>query len=88
MTGGTHFAKASPLPCLTRRRFAGTAAAALASAAGVTFATRRAQAAEFAYKYASNIVVDHPMNLRARGGGALQAGAERPARDPNPNAAR
>jgi TRAP-type transport system periplasmic protein len=67
MTGGTHFAEASPLPCLTRRRFVGTAAtAALASAAGVTFATRRAQAAEFTYKYANNIVVDHPMNLRAR----------------------
>jgi hypothetical protein len=87
MTGGTHFAKASPLPCFTRRRFAGTAAA-LASAAGVTFATRRAQAAEFGYKYANNIVVDDPMNLRARGGGALQAGLELPARDPDPNAAR
>jgi tripartite ATP-independent transporter DctP family solute receptor len=49
---------------ITRRRFVATAA--LASASGVAVFARRAQAAEFTYKYANNIVVDHPMNIRAR----------------------
>ncbi len=47
---------------LTRRRFVG--AAAMVSAAALV--PRRARAAEFTYKYANNVVVDHPMNVRAR----------------------
>src|ERR1700758_3685268 len=49
---------------LTRRRFvAGSAAAA---ALGAAILTRPARAAEFSYKYANNVPVDHPMNVRAR----------------------
>jgi TRAP-type transport system periplasmic protein len=48
----------------TRRRFvAGTAAA---TALGATLLPRRARAAEFNYKYANNVPIDHPMNVRAR----------------------
>ena len=47
---------------LTRRRFVGTAAVVSAAA----LLPRRARAAEFSYKYANNVVVDHPMNVRAR----------------------
>ena len=45
---------------MTRRAFAAAAAAA------VTMLPRRTRAAEFSYKYANNVVVDHPMNVRAR----------------------
>ena len=50
------------LPRMTRRVVVGTAAAA----AGVAILPRRTRAAEFTYKYANNVVVDHPMNVRAR----------------------
>ena len=46
---------------LTRRRFA--AGAALLP---VAFATRRARAAEFSYKFANNLPAGHPLNLRAQ----------------------
>src|SRR5947208_2305705 len=49
---------------ITRRRFvAGTAAAATAIAT-VNILTRRAQAAEFTYKYANNSPLTHPMTIR------------------------
>src|SRR4051812_17790319 len=49
---------------ITRRRFvAGTAAAATAVAT-VNILTRRAQAAEFTYKYANNSPLTHPMTIR------------------------
>jgi TRAP-type transport system periplasmic protein len=61
MTAGNAAAQGNAMPKLTRRRFVGSAAtAALASASGVTLLARSAQAAEFTYKYANNIVVDHP----------------------------
>jgi tripartite ATP-independent transporter DctP family solute receptor len=44
-----------------RTMLQGTAAAAFVSSAGV-----RAQSAEFTYKYANNLPVTHPMNLRAK----------------------
>jgi len=51
---------------ITRRRFVAGSAATATAIATVNILTRRAEAAEFTYKYANNIVVDHPMNLRAR----------------------
>lgn len=45
----------------TRRTFAAGAAAAFAS---VGFVRSRAQAAQFTYKYASNVDVSHPLNVR------------------------
>jgi tripartite ATP-independent transporter DctP family solute receptor len=67
MTQRNDLAKEKPMPKLTRRRFVATAAgAAAAASAGVSLLPRRARAAEFTYKYANNIVVDHPMNVRAR----------------------
>src|ERR1700676_680969 len=49
---------------ITRRRFvAGTAAAATAIAT-VTIRPRRAEAAEFTYKYANNSPLTHPMTIR------------------------
>jgi tripartite ATP-independent transporter DctP family solute receptor len=45
---------------LTRGRFAAGSAAALASISVITAPVR---AAEFAYKYASNLNVDHPLNV-------------------------
>jgi len=50
------------MPRITRRSFVGTGAAAISMAA----LPRRAEAAEFTYKYANNTPVDHPMNVRAR----------------------
>ncbi len=44
-----------------RTMLQGTAAAAFVSSAGV-----RAQSAEFTYKYANNLPVTHPMNLRVK----------------------
>ncbi len=46
---------------LTRRTFLGTTAAALAMPA-----IRNAKAADFRYKYANNLPVAHPMNIRAK----------------------
>ncbi len=46
---------------LSRARFAGAAAATLASIAVIR---TKAAAAQFDYKYASNLPVDHPLNVR------------------------
>jgi tripartite ATP-independent transporter DctP family solute receptor len=47
---------------ISRRNFAAGAAAL-----GVTsFAVRRARAAEFTYKYANNLAITHPLNIRAQ----------------------
>jgi tripartite ATP-independent transporter DctP family solute receptor len=48
---------------LSRGHFAAGAAAALASIAVVT---TRAKAAQWSYKYASNVAIDHPLNVRMR----------------------
>ena len=48
---------------ITRKQFAAGASAAFASIGIVRF---RADAAEFTYKYANNLPLSHPMNLRAR----------------------
>jgi TRAP-type transport system periplasmic protein len=50
-------------PGLTRRRF--VAAAGLTLAAAPFARARRAEAAEFTYKYANNLATSHPMNQRA-----------------------
>jgi tripartite ATP-independent transporter DctP family solute receptor len=47
-------------PTLARRRFATASAAALAS---VAFVRTPARAATWAYRYASNLSVDHPLNV-------------------------
>src|SRR5258708_6923895 len=49
---------------ITRRRFVAGSAAAATAIAAVTILTRRAEAAEFTYKYANNSPVTHPMNIR------------------------
>jgi tripartite ATP-independent transporter DctP family solute receptor len=52
---------------ITRRTFVGAAGAAAAvSAASLGMLPHRARAAEFTYKYANNVPLDHPMNVRAR----------------------
>jgi tripartite ATP-independent transporter DctP family solute receptor len=52
---------------ISRRKFIGTAAVATAaSAVGVGIIPRRAEAAEFTYKYANNLPPDHPLNRRAQ----------------------
>jgi tripartite ATP-independent transporter DctP family solute receptor len=38
----------------------------VAGAAAATFGTQRGEAAEFSYKYANNLPVSHPMNVRAQ----------------------
>jgi tripartite ATP-independent transporter DctP family solute receptor len=48
---------------LSRARFASAAAATLASIAVIR---TKASAAQFEYKYASNLAVDHPLNVRMR----------------------
>ncbi len=48
---------------ISRRRFAAGGAAALASIAVVR---SRASAAQWTYKYASNVSLDHPLNVRMR----------------------
>jgi tripartite ATP-independent transporter DctP family solute receptor len=48
---------------VTRRHFATGAAAALAS---VAFISRPARAATWSYRYASNLTVDHPLNVSMR----------------------
>ncbi len=50
------------MPTLSRRRFA---AASLAALPLVAVRTRPAQAAEFSYKFASNLPATHPLNIRA-----------------------
>jgi len=50
-------------PSITRARFAVSGAAALASIAVIRAPAR---AAQWTYKYASNISVDHPLNVRMR----------------------
>src|SRR6266852_5296055 len=49
---------------ITRRRFVAGSAAAATAIATVSILTRRAEAAEFTYKYANNSPVTHPMNIR------------------------
>ncbi len=49
---------------ISRRRFVAGSAAAATAVATVSILTRRADAAEFTYKYANNVVATHPMNLR------------------------
>ncbi|HXM70010.1 MAG TPA: twin-arginine translocation signal domain-containing protein, partial [Thermoanaerobaculia bacterium] len=51
---------------LTRRKFLATTAAAGGGLASFGILTSRARAAEFTYKYANNVPVTHPMNVRAR----------------------
>ncbi|HWI26758.1 MAG TPA: TRAP transporter substrate-binding protein [Stellaceae bacterium] len=48
---------------ITRRTFVGSATTA---AAASLILPRPARAAEFSYKYANNVPVDHPINVRAR----------------------
>lgn len=48
---------------ITRRTFVGSAAT---TAAASLILPRPARAAEFSYKYANNVPVDHPINVRAR----------------------
>ena len=50
------------MPGMTRRQFTAGAGAAVAS---VAFLRSTARAAEFTYKYANNLPVSHPMNIRA-----------------------
>ena len=50
------------MPTLSRRRFA---AASLAALPLVAVRTRPARAAEFSYKFASNLPATHPLNVRA-----------------------
>jgi tripartite ATP-independent transporter DctP family solute receptor len=50
---------------IARRTFIGTAAAG-AVVTGANILTRPARAAEFVYKYANNLPVTHPMNIRAQ----------------------
>jgi tripartite ATP-independent transporter DctP family solute receptor len=58
---------------ITRRTFVGSVAAA--SMAGAGLAPFRARAAEFSYKYANNLPLTHPLNLRAQEA-AAKIGAE------------
>jgi TRAP-type transport system periplasmic protein len=51
---------------ITRRAVLAKGAGAATAIATVGILTRRAEAAEFTYKYANNSPVDHPMNIRAR----------------------
>ena len=51
---------------LTRRNFLATTAAAGSGVASFGILTSRARAAEFTYKYANNVPVTHPMNVRSR----------------------
>ncbi len=52
---------------ITRRRFVGSATSAAAlSLAAPALLSRPAEAAEFSYKYANNLNVQHPMNQRAQ----------------------
>src|SRR5438552_2106028 len=51
---------------LTRRKFLATTAAAGSGLASFGILTSRTRAAEFTYKYANNVPVTHPMNVRAR----------------------
>src|SRR5258707_118547 len=58
---------------ITRRTFVGSVAAS--SMAGAELAPFRARAAEFSYKYANNLPLTHPLNLRAQEA-AAKIGAE------------
>src|SRR5437763_16242446 len=49
---------------ITRRRFVASPAAPATAIATVNLLTRRAQAAEFTYKYANNSPLTHPMTIR------------------------
>jgi len=51
---------------LTRRKFLAATAAAGGAVASLHLVPSRARAAEFTYKYANNVPVTHPMNVRAR----------------------
>src|SRR6266700_3494135 len=56
----------TPMSRLTRRKFLATTAAAGGGLASFGILTSRARAAEFTYKYANNVPVTHPMNVRSR----------------------
>jgi tripartite ATP-independent transporter DctP family solute receptor len=62
MTGGSN-PRPQRAQAISRRRFAAGGAAALAS---IAFVRSRASAAQWTYKYASNVSVDHPLNVRMR----------------------
>ncbi len=51
---------------ISRRTFLGSAAVATAGAAALTVLKHPAEAAEFTYKYANNVPLTHPMNIRAQ----------------------
>ena len=51
---------------LTRRKFLATTAAGAGAVTSFGILGSRARAAEFTYKYANNVPVTHPMNVRAR----------------------
>src|SRR5438128_5953379 len=56
----------TPMSRLTRRNFLATTAAAGSGVASFGILTSRVRAAEFTYKYANNVPVTHPMNVRSR----------------------
>jgi tripartite ATP-independent transporter DctP family solute receptor len=56
----------TPLTPTPSRRTALRQGAALAAAVALPFPVARAQTAEFVYKYANNMPVSHPLNVRAR----------------------
>jgi tripartite ATP-independent transporter DctP family solute receptor len=51
---------------LSRRKFVQTAAAAASGVAAFGILTRPADAAEFTFKYANNVVATHPVNVRLK----------------------
>jgi TRAP-type transport system periplasmic protein len=51
---------------LTRRTFVGHAATAAAGIFAVNIITRKADAAEFTYKYGNNVPITHPINIAAQ----------------------
>src|ERR1700676_1961992 len=51
---------------LSRRKFVQTTAAAASGVAAFGILTRPADAAEFTFKYANNVVATHPVNVRLK----------------------
>ena len=69
---------------ITRRRFVAASAATATAIATVNILTRRADAAEFTYKYANNSPVTHPMTIRmTEAATKIKEEIERPARNPD-----
>lgn len=54
------------MAAVTRRKVLAGGAAAAGGLAAVALLTRPAEAAEFVYKYANNLPLSHPMNIRAK----------------------